>query len=48
MFDARIFRAMKTSAFVINVGRGAVVNEAGLIAALQSSDRERRLRDQES
>jgi len=35
MFDARIFRAMKTSAFVINVGRGAVVNEADLIAALQ-------------
>jgi D-2-hydroxyacid dehydrogenase (NADP+) len=35
MFDARIFRAMKASAFVINVGRGAVVNEADLIAALQ-------------
>ena len=35
MFDARIFRAMKTSAFVINVGRGAVVNEADLIAALR-------------
>lgn len=35
MFDARIFRAMKSSAFVINVGRGAVVNEADLIAALR-------------
>lgn len=35
MFNAKIFRAMKTSAFVINVGRGAVLDEADLIAALQ-------------
>jgi phosphoglycerate dehydrogenase-like enzyme len=39
MLDASTFAAMKSTAFVINVSRGSVVNESALIAAL----RERRL-----
>ncbi|MBN2303444.1 MAG: D-2-hydroxyacid dehydrogenase [Anaerolineae bacterium] len=36
MFDAEIFQAMKPTAFVINVGRGGVIDETALLAALQS------------
>lgn len=35
MFDARIFGAMKRTAFFVNVGRGGTVVTADLIAALQ-------------
>lgn len=36
MLDARFFSQMKPSAYFINTGRGAVVAEADLIAALES------------
>ncbi len=35
MFDEAMFRAMKPSCFVVNVGRGSVVKEDDLIRALQ-------------
>jgi phosphoglycerate dehydrogenase-like enzyme len=35
-FDARMFAAMKRSAFFINVGRGGTVDTAALVQALQS------------
>jgi phosphoglycerate dehydrogenase-like enzyme len=35
MFDAPVFAAMKRSAMFVNVGRGGVVNEPDLIAALR-------------
>ena len=36
LFDAERFARMKASAWLINVGRGAVVEEAALVEALQS------------
>ncbi len=39
MFDAKIFGAMKPSAYYISAGRGQTVDEAALLAAL----RERRI-----
>lgn len=36
MFDAAAFEAMKPSAYLINVGRGGVVDEVALLKALQS------------
>lgn len=36
MFDAKAFAACKPSAFFVNVGRGAVVDQAALTAALNS------------
>ncbi len=39
LLDARVFRAMKPEAIVVNVGRGAVIDEDDLAAAL----RERRI-----
>lgn len=36
MFDAAAFRQMKPTAYFINTARGALVNEADLIAALES------------
>jgi phosphoglycerate dehydrogenase-like enzyme len=36
MFDAAAFAAMKPSAIFVNIGRGATVNEAALIEALQT------------
>lgn len=35
MLDARAFAAMKKSAYLVNVGRGQVVEEAALVAALE-------------
>jgi D-2-hydroxyacid dehydrogenase (NADP+) len=35
MFNARVFRAMKKTAYFINVSRGAVVEEPALISALK-------------
>jgi len=35
LFDRKLFERMKTSAFVINVSRGPVINEADLIVALR-------------
>jgi len=35
LFDESIFQAMKPSAYVINVGRGGVIDERALIRALQ-------------
>lgn len=35
LIDDRVLRAMKPSAFVVNVGRGAVIDEAALGAALR-------------
>lgn len=35
MFDAAAFRAMKSSAFLVNIARGGVCNEGDLIAALE-------------
>lgn len=37
MFDAKQFEMMKRSAFLINIGRGAIVNEPALIAALRNN-----------
>jgi phosphoglycerate dehydrogenase-like enzyme len=36
MINASTFHAMKPTAFVINVARGAVINEAALVAALRN------------
>jgi phosphoglycerate dehydrogenase-like enzyme len=36
MLDAAAFAAMRDGAFFINIGRGATVDEAAMIAALQS------------
>lgn len=36
MLNQKVFAAMKQSAYFINISRGAVVNEADLIAALQA------------
>jgi phosphoglycerate dehydrogenase-like enzyme len=36
MFDAPVFAAMKPHAIFVNVGRGSVVNEADLVAALKA------------
>ncbi len=35
MFDEAAFRAMKETAYIINIGRGAVIQERALIRALQ-------------
>ena len=35
MFDEKKFKKMKSSAILINIGRGGVVNENDLIAALE-------------
>jgi phosphoglycerate dehydrogenase-like enzyme len=35
MLDASVFRVMKRSAILVNVGRGAIVNEPDLVAALR-------------
>ena len=49
MIDARVFGAMKPGAIFINGGRGATVQEAALLAALDSGHaarrRPRRVRD---
>ena len=43
MLDAAFFGAMKPTAYFINTGRGGVVTEADLIAALENgTDRRRR------
>ena len=36
MFGAAQFRAMKATAYLINVARGAIVHESALIAALEA------------
>lgn len=38
LFNRSLFRAMKASAFVINVSRGAVVDEADLVEALRTGE----------
>ncbi|MBN2141512.1 MAG: D-glycerate dehydrogenase [Desulfovibrionaceae bacterium] len=38
LFDARAFRAMKPTAYVINTARGPVINEADLVQALKSGE----------
>lgn len=38
MFDARAFKAMKSSARLINIGRGPIVKTDGLVAALNNGD----------
>lgn len=38
LFDAKAFAAMKTSARLINVGRGPIVNTDDLVTALRNSD----------
>lgn len=38
LFDAKAFKAMRTTARLINIGRGPVVNTEDLIAALRSGD----------
>lgn len=38
MFDARAFKAMKRSAFLINTARGDIVDEDALIAALEQKE----------
>ena len=38
MFGADQFRAMKSSAYIINTARGAVINEAELVEALKSGE----------
>ena len=35
MLNASVFQAMKSTAFIVNVSRGAIINEAALIAALR-------------
>jgi phosphoglycerate dehydrogenase-like enzyme len=35
MINASVFHAMRPTAFVVNVGRGAVINEPALVAALR-------------
>ncbi len=36
LIDRQTFQRMKTSAYLVNVGRGAIVNEPALIEALQA------------
>lgn len=36
MIDEKAFKAMKQSAFIVNIGRGATIDEAALILALQN------------
>lgn len=36
LFDARLLKAMKPGAYIVNVGRGAVIDEAALVEALRS------------
>ena len=36
MFDAAAFRAMRSSAYLVNVGRGEIVDDAALVDALQT------------
>ncbi|TVP57806.1 MAG: D-2-hydroxyacid dehydrogenase [Halomonadaceae bacterium] len=38
MFDAQAFKAMKSSARLINIGRGPIVKTADLVAALQAGE----------
>jgi phosphoglycerate dehydrogenase-like enzyme len=38
LFDAKAFAAMRSSAVFVNVGRGATVDEAALIVALQDGE----------
>ena len=38
MIDARVFAKMKPTAFLINVARGPIVNQADLVQALQQGD----------
>ena len=38
MIDAAVFKKMKSNAVLINIARGAVVDEAALIAALKTGE----------
>lgn len=38
MFDENVFHKMKNSAYLINTARGAIVNEAALLTALQNKE----------
>ncbi|WP_330924680.1 D-2-hydroxyacid dehydrogenase [Candidatus Sororendozoicomonas aggregata] len=38
LIDAHVFKAMKNSAFLINVSRGDIVNESDLLAALEQEE----------
>lgn len=38
MFDTEQFKMMKRSAYLVNIGRGQIVNEPALIAALQTGE----------
>ena len=40
LFDATKFQRMKPTVFLINTSRGPVVNEAGLVAALEKDQRD--------
>lgn len=35
LFDEELFKTMKPTAFLVNIGRGAIVNEAALVRALK-------------